>query len=81
MNFTAARSSSCATILFDARQLFSATPDTLKRNQFGGMLGGPIRKNKLFFFAAYQQTDTRQSPNATVTYVPTAPRCTGTSAW
>lgn len=56
----------------DARQLFSTTQDSLKRNQFGGILGGPIRKNRLFFFAAYQQTDTRQSPNATVAYVPTA---------
>jgi hypothetical protein len=63
--------------LFDARQLFAPTSDTLKRNQFGGMLGGPIRMNKLFFFAAYQQTDTRQTPNATVTYVPTAAELAG----
>ena len=63
--------------LFDARQLFATTPDTLKRNQFGGMLGGPLRMNKLFFFAAYQQTDTRQSPDATVTYVPTAAELAG----
>jgi hypothetical protein len=26
----------------------------LKRNQFGGTLGGPIRKDKAFFFLAYQ---------------------------
>ncbi len=26
----------------------------LKRNQFGGTLGGPIRKDKTFFFLAYQ---------------------------
>ena len=28
----------------------------LKRNQFGGTLGGPIRKDKIFFFLAYQGT-------------------------
>ena len=36
---------------FNARDAFSPVRDSLKRNQFGGTLGGPIRKNKLFFFA------------------------------
>jgi Carboxypeptidase regulatory-like domain len=61
----------------DARQLFSTTPDSLKRNQFGGTLGGPVRQNTLFFFAAYQQTDTRQSPNSTIAFVPTAAELNG----
>ena len=55
----------------DARLFFSATPDYLKRNQYGGTFGGPIRKDKLFFFVAYQETDTRQSPVATQAFVPT----------
>jgi hypothetical protein len=28
----------------------------LKQNQFGGALGGPVRRNKLFFFMSYQGT-------------------------
>lgn len=56
---------------FNAKQRFAATRDSLKRNQFGGTFGGPIQQNKLFFFVAYQQTDTRQSPSNVVTFVPT----------
>src|SRR5262245_57945701 len=36
---------------FNARNFFAARRDTLKRNQFGGVIGGPIKTNKLFFFA------------------------------
>ena len=36
---------------------------TIKLNQFGGEAGGPIRKNKTFFFASYQRNDIRfQTP-------------------
>jgi len=61
----------------NARSYFSSTLDSLKRNQFGGTFGGPIKKNKLFFFGAYQQTDTRQSPSGTVAFVPTAAELQG----
>ena len=42
--------------IFNARPWHAATKDQLKRNQFGGTFGGPIIRNKTFFFGAYQQT-------------------------
>jgi hypothetical protein len=44
----------------DARNFFLAGKIPLKRNQFGGTLGGPIWKDRIFFFADYQGTRLRQ---------------------
>jgi Carboxypeptidase regulatory-like domain len=52
-------------------------PDNLKRNQFGGTVGGPIVKNKIFFFYGYQGTRERVLGGTTVTHVPTAATLAG----
>jgi hypothetical protein len=57
--------------VFNARNFFAAKRDTLKRNQYGGVIGGPIIKNKLFFFGGFQGTPQRSDPPTSITYVPT----------
>ena len=51
--------------------------DGLKRNQFGGTLGGPIVKSRTFFFASYQGTTQEQRPVSRSTLVPNAAMRTG----
>src|SRR5262249_49621117 len=62
---------------FNARNTFAPTRDNLKRNQFGGTIGGPIIKNKLFFFAGQQTTIERSTPGQTFAFVPTAQMLAG----
>jgi hypothetical protein len=59
-----------------AKQIFN-------QNQFGGVLGGPIKKDKLFVFGSYQQTGQKNgsvgqgfSTGITLPPVPTGPRGT-----
>jgi hypothetical protein len=56
---------------FNARNAFATTSDGLKRNQFGGTFGGPIQRDKLFFFAGGQTTLQRNTPNTFIAFVPT----------
>jgi len=44
--------------------------DGLRRNQFGGTLGGPIVADRVFFFGAVQRTMTDQTPTAAEAFVP-----------
>lgn len=62
--------------IFDAANFFENSPTPTKKgefrqNQFGATIGGPIRKDKTFFFADYEGTRIRQAI-PWVTTVPTA---------
>src|ERR1019366_8084971 len=56
----------------NARQAGPPLRDTLKRSQFGGVAGGRIIKDKLFFFGGYQGTRQRSDPSTSTAYTPTA---------
>ena len=44
--------------VFNAQNYFAkpGTPERVKRNQYGGTIGGPIMRDKMYFFAGYQRT-------------------------
>src|SRR5215475_11397285 len=65
--------------LFNATEYFAAVDpstggkvkSTLKRNQFGGTVGGPIVKSRLFLFGGFQATKLRQDPANVQQFIPT----------
>jgi hypothetical protein len=63
--------------LFNARAANAPTRDSLKRNQFGGVIGGPIKTDKLFFFGGYQGTILKSNPSTSTANVPTADELAG----
>jgi hypothetical protein len=56
----------------NARNFFAARHDLIKRSQFGGTMGGPIVKDRLFFFGSYQGTIQRSVSGASTAIMPTA---------
>jgi len=61
----------------NATNFFATSRDSLKRNQFGGTIGGRIIRDKLFFFGGYQGTINRSNPPSTTANIPTAAMLTG----
>jgi hypothetical protein len=69
--------------VFNARNFFADKRDQLKRNQFGGTIGGPVRvpgydgRNKTFFFFGYQGTRIRNLQSGASAFLPTAANLQG----
>jgi Carboxypeptidase regulatory-like domain len=62
---------------FDARNYFAAERTTYKRNQYGVTVGGPIKKDKAFFFFSWQNTTARGGASPLSYIVPTPADITG----
>ena len=54
----------------DAKSFFSPHSEAYDQNQFGGTIGGPIKKGKLFFFGDYQGTRTTEGLDTGLITVP-----------
>ena len=61
----------------NARDFFIPDVTPFKRNVFGGTIGGPIKRDKTFFFASYQGTRRREGQVAPVLTTLTPPERTG----
>ncbi len=56
----------------DAKNYFAPSKSELRRNQFGYAAGGPVLKNKLFWFSDYQGTRQVEGAETGLVTVPTA---------
>lgn len=63
--------------VLNARNYFQQTIPPFKLNQFGGTAGGPIFKDKTFFFFSAEDLQQRSSPNPISIQVPTAAQLNG----
>jgi Carboxypeptidase regulatory-like domain len=61
----------------DARGYFDPTRSAFKQNQFGATIGGPVKRDKVFFFADYQGTRTNQGVSTGYISVPTIAQRSG----
>jgi hypothetical protein len=63
--------------VLDSKNYFAAARGVFRQNQFGGTVGGPVKRQKIFFFADYQGTRTAQGVTSPVTSVPSLADRTG----
>src|SRR6185312_14424579 len=56
----------------NAKDYFATKVPSQKQNQFGGVVGGPILKRKVFFFASYQGLTNHQQAVSVQALVPSA---------
>src|SRR5262245_17250239 len=61
----------------NARNFFAPRNDGLKRNQYGLAGGGPVVRNKTFFFFSWQGTQIRSLPSSLTTTAATAAQRSG----
>src|SRR5215469_531535 len=61
----------------NAQGYFNTVKPQFNQNQFGGTLGGPIKKDHTFFFGSYEGRRIRQGTSSDVVTVPTAAERTG----
>lgn len=58
--------------VLDAQNTFDGDKKLFQRNQFGGTIGGPVKKDKIFFFFSYEGLRQKLPLNADIATVPTA---------
>jgi hypothetical protein len=64
----------------DARNYFSPTRGSFNQNQFGATLGGPVKRDKIFFYSDYQGTRQTQGVDTGLILVPSTAERSGNLA-
>ena len=66
--------------VLNAQGYFNTVKPQFNQNQFGGTFGGPLRKDRTFFFVSYEGRRVRQGVSGDTVFVPTPDERAGTFA-